>query len=289
MAMESAQPQADRRASATPGDNEPIVTAHSWERGVDGEVVSGEALGDLAQQPGWTVLNDVPWPGRPLANIDHVIIGASGIFVVDTVRWPGKITMTADELRQDGRLRIDAVHGVATAAQAVTFVVPGIDPEVVQPVVCLVRDEWINGRIGDVTIATTQNLVPLVKTRRRLLEADAVDTVAGELRAAFESERERARRGVVPPRTAASHEEPQEVTDHRGARRRIPIVRTIAGVGLVAVVLVKPEVFTPVTDFVSSLVTPDETGTPSDSPSDSPSDTPVKDDKGTDGQEAPAE
>ena len=279
MAMESAQPQADRRASATPDADDLTVTAHSWREGVDSKVPSVEALGDLAQQSGWTVLNDVPWPGRPLANIDHVVIGPSGIFVVDTVRWPGKITMTADELRQDGRLRIDAVHGVATAAQAVTFVVPGLDPEVVQPVVCLVRDEWINGRIGDVTIATTQNLVPLVKTRRRLLDVDAVDTVAHELQAAFESERERARRGVVPPRTAPSREDPQEVTDHRGPRRRIPVVRALAGLGLVAVVLVKPEVFTPVTDFVSNIVSPDRAEPPSDSPSD----------RDTDGEEAPAE
>jgi hypothetical protein len=278
---ESAQPGADRRAAATPDTDEPTVTAHSWERGVEGEVASVEALGDLAEQAGWTVLNDVPWPGRPLANIDHVVIGPSGIFVVDMVRWPGKITMTADELRHDGRLRVDAVHGVATAAQAVTFVVPGLDPEVVQPVVCLVRDEWINGRIGDVTIATTQNLVPLVKTRRRLLDVDAVDTVASELKAAFEGERERARRGVVPHRPAASREEAHQITDHRGPRRRIPVVRTLAGVGLVAVVLVKPEVFTPVTDFVTSIVSPDQS-----EPSDGP---PAKDDKGTGSEDAPAE
>jgi hypothetical protein len=286
MAMESAQPQAERRAHATPGADEPNVSAHSWQKGADGAVATAELLSDLGQQAGWTVLNDVPWPGRPLAVIDHVVIGPSGVFVIDTVRWSGKITMTADELRQDGRLRIDAVHGVATAAQAVTQSVAGIDPEVVQPVVCLVRDEWINGRMGDVTIATTQNLVPLMKTRRTLLEAGAVETVAGELRAAFEAVREQAIRGPVPPRTPAPKEEGKEPTGHRGQRRRIPVFRTLGAVALIAVVVLRPDVLDPVTDFVGGIVNP-EPADPADQPTDDP--TGVQDDISPAREDKPAD
>jgi hypothetical protein len=123
-------------------------------------------------------------------------------------------------------------------------------------VVCLARDEWINGRIGDVTIATTHSLVPLMKTRRTLLTAAAVETVANDLRVAFDAVREQAMRGPVPPRTPAPKDE-TEATGHRGERRRIPILRTLGGVALVAVVILRPDVLDPVKNFVGDIVSTD--------------------------------
>ena len=75
----------------------------------------------------WTVFHDVRWPGRKYANIDHVAVGPSGIFVIDSKNWSGMITIRDNVLRQSGRAREEAVVGAAEAALAVARVTPGGD------------------------------------------------------------------------------------------------------------------------------------------------------------------
>lgn len=48
-----------------------------YERGASGEAATGVALDELATE-GWFALHDVAWPGRPRANIDHVVVGPGG-------------------------------------------------------------------------------------------------------------------------------------------------------------------------------------------------------------------
>ena len=64
------------------------------------------------------MFHDVRWPGRRRANLDHVVVGPSGVFVVDTKNWSGRIEVRVGVLRQDGRSREKAVTGVADAARA---------------------------------------------------------------------------------------------------------------------------------------------------------------------------
>ena len=58
-----------------------LRSAESWERGAEGEVQTARALAQLAAHE-WRVIHDVPWPGRRFANIDHVVVGTGGIFVI---------------------------------------------------------------------------------------------------------------------------------------------------------------------------------------------------------------
>ena len=57
-------------------------SAELWERGADGEHVTAAVLDALPSET-WTVFYDVRWPGRKYANVDHVAVGPSGIFVID--------------------------------------------------------------------------------------------------------------------------------------------------------------------------------------------------------------
>ncbi len=62
----------------------------NYRRGADGEVRIGNALGLLPDE--YNVINDLK---TEFGNIDHVVVGHSGVYVFDTKNWRG--TITADE------------------------------------------------------------------------------------------------------------------------------------------------------------------------------------------------
>ena len=68
---------------------------------------------------GWQVLHDLHWPGRPFANIDHIVVGPGGVFVIDSKNWLGRIDVRDGVLRQNGYRRTEACDGAAQAAAAV--------------------------------------------------------------------------------------------------------------------------------------------------------------------------
>src|SRR3954452_18934163 len=74
--------------------------AEMFERGALGEERTAATLRELPAA--WTALHDVRWPGRRFANIDHIVIGPGGVFVVDSKNWSGNITVSAGVLRQNG-------------------------------------------------------------------------------------------------------------------------------------------------------------------------------------------
>jgi hypothetical protein len=57
------------------------------------ERVSERHLDDVLGNRGFYCLHDCRWPGSSVANIDHVVVGPTGIWVVDDKRMTGKITI----------------------------------------------------------------------------------------------------------------------------------------------------------------------------------------------------
>jgi hypothetical protein len=143
--------------------------ADAWDRGAAGEEATARALALLP--PEWIVLHDVHWPGRRKANIDHVVIGPGGVFVIDSKHWDGNVSVTGDVLRQNGRSREKTVAAVADAALAVTGVI-GQVPAV--PVLCFVRDEPIAGWARDVMVCSTPNVNEMLTSRPPVLHAATI-------------------------------------------------------------------------------------------------------------------
>lgn len=143
--------------------------ADAWERGAAGEEATARALALLP--PEWTVLHDVRWPGRRKANIDHVVIGPGGVFVIDSKHWSGTVSVTGDVLRQNGRSRERVVAAAADAALAVTGVI-GQVPAV--PVICFARDEPIAGWARDVMVCSTANVNEMLTSRPPVLHAATI-------------------------------------------------------------------------------------------------------------------
>lgn len=62
-------------------------TVRAWSSGSIGESAIGRRLDSLSHK-GVMALHDRRIP-RTVANIDHIAIGPSGVFVIDTKRYPG--------------------------------------------------------------------------------------------------------------------------------------------------------------------------------------------------------
>jgi hypothetical protein len=61
----------------------------AWETGLEGEKKIAEVLAELPS--GWWVLHDRRKSSRSPANIDHVVIGPTGVHIIDTKNWAGKV------------------------------------------------------------------------------------------------------------------------------------------------------------------------------------------------------
>jgi Nuclease-related domain len=87
--------------------------ASAWRRGAAGERRTARLLGQLGRQ-GRAVLHDLAVPGSR-ANLDHLVIGPGGVFVIDSKQYRGRL-----QLDPTGRLW----HGrypLAATLQAVSF------------------------------------------------------------------------------------------------------------------------------------------------------------------------
>jgi Nuclease-related domain len=74
----------------------PSEQACTWQRGAQGERRTGRLL-DRLPRDGFVVFHDLAVPGSP-ANVDHLVIGPTGVFVIDSKQWTGSVHQGADGL-----------------------------------------------------------------------------------------------------------------------------------------------------------------------------------------------
>ena len=200
-------------------------SAALWEKGAEGEVAVARALEALPA--GWVVLHDLAWPGRQRANVDHVVIGPGGVFVIDAKNWSGRIEVRDSVLMQSGRRREPAVVSAAEAALAMQRVVP--PPALCMGVLCFVRDELLVGWARDVMVCSTSNLTTMLTSRAHVLSPEDVQGCVDALRPSLGWRSGRAAPPVVPKAAARAR---------RTAKRRrgSPVRALVAGVVLMALV-----------------------------------------------------
>ena len=190
--------------------------AELFDRGAEGERRTARALEQLPAT--WRHLHDVRWPGRPFANLDHVVVGPGGIFVVDSKNWSGRIAVERSVLRQDGRARETAVASAADAGIAVAQLLPWPYAGAVSPVLCFSREDAVSGWVRDVMVCSTQNVALMLQTRPEVLTPAQVDAahelLAKQLRPATASA---AAGGATAGRRTTSGRTPGRATPGRGA------------------------------------------------------------------------
>lgn len=165
----------------------------AWATGAEGEERVASSLGKHVREGVW-VLHDRRIPGSH-RNIDHIAVGASGVWVIDAKRYTGKAQIKRPLLGEaklliNGRDRSMLVDGVARQAQFVTASLAGISPEVpVHPALCFVDTElpmWTTLTFKGVPLLYPRRLAKRINAAGQL-SAEAVDAVWRTLASAFPS------------------------------------------------------------------------------------------------------
>ena len=99
----------------------PSNQARTWQRGGQGERHTARLL-DRLTRDGYVVFHDVAVPGSD-ANVDHLVIGPSGVFVIDSKQWTGEVRQGADGLVWHNHYPLDrTLETVCWAARAISRV-----------------------------------------------------------------------------------------------------------------------------------------------------------------------
>jgi hypothetical protein len=83
----------------------PSGQARAWQHGATGERHTARLLGRLGRD-GYVSLHDLALPDSP-ANLDHVVVGPSGVFVIDSKQWTGHVDQSADGVVWHDHYRLD--------------------------------------------------------------------------------------------------------------------------------------------------------------------------------------
>ena len=155
-------------------------SAGHWEQGSQGELALAE-LSALLGADGYHRLDDRRI-GTSKANIDHVLIGRAGVFVIDAKNWTGELSIDGKSLRQDGRRRDDHLERARDQAVDVATVIEevmGPRQVEVRPVICFTGEARLSARaaIDRVHLVNHEELVPFIRGLEPRLEQSNVDQV----------------------------------------------------------------------------------------------------------------
>jgi hypothetical protein len=116
-------------------------------------------------------------------HVDHVVVGPTGIFSVETKSWRGSVTVEDDDILVNGRLPDRAPLVQATreaAAVQAALRRAGWTTGDVKPVVCFASDTFADGQrtIGTVMVLNAAGATAWIVECPKVLTADDVERVA---------------------------------------------------------------------------------------------------------------
>ena len=126
----AARKAAELRAAAS----RTLEMAEKWEKGADGERATAEALSLLP--PDFVVFHDLVVPGSK-ANVDHLVIGPTGVWLIDSKAYQGELRFADGTL---WRGRFPMRRESATVEWMATEVSRHLDADV-RPVLCFTHAE----------------------------------------------------------------------------------------------------------------------------------------------------
>jgi hypothetical protein len=166
----------------------PSLDAVAWRRGAAGERRTARLLGPL-ERHGWVVLHDLAVPGSR-ANIDHLVIGPAGVFVIDSKQYRGRLRLDASGRLWHGR------YPLAPTLQAVEFEADQAaqilaDPDVVViPIVAVhgAQVPWGKVVTQGVPVVPARRLPSMLRALPSLLGPEHVAALADQARVRFRPE-----------------------------------------------------------------------------------------------------
>ena len=152
----------------------PSPDAVAWRRGAAGERRTARLLGPLERQ-GWAVLHDLALPGSR-ANLDHLVIGPGGVFVIDSKQYRGRLQLDPSGRLWHGRYPLaPTLRAVYFEADQAALVLP--DPGVaVVPIVAVhgAQVPWGKVVIDGVPVVAARRLPSMLRALPAVLGPERV-------------------------------------------------------------------------------------------------------------------
>jgi hypothetical protein len=163
----------------------PSPDAVAWRRGAEGERRTARLL-DPLERHGWAVLHDLAVPGSR-ANIDHLVIGPGGVFVIDSKQYRGRLRLDASgRLWHGGYPLAPALRTVDFEADQAAQVLA--DPDVVVvPIVAVhgAQVPWGKVVMDGVPVVAARRLPSMLRVLPAVLGPERVAVLADQARIRF--------------------------------------------------------------------------------------------------------
>jgi hypothetical protein len=164
----------------------PSADTLAWRHGAEGERRTARLLAPL-ERHGYQVFHDLAVPGST-ANVDHLVVGPTGVYVIDSKRYRGHLRYTGGHLWQGGRTLDRTLETLWWEATQVAETL-GFGPDLhVYPVLCVhvARLSWRRELLVDgIPVLGAAALRPALRVIRQALSPEQVALVAGHIRAGF--------------------------------------------------------------------------------------------------------
>ncbi|WP_420364271.1 UvrD-helicase domain-containing protein [Curtobacterium sp. L3-7] len=135
---------------------------------------------------GYHLLADRRWPGSKTAQVDMVVVGSAGVFIVDTKAWRdvavhnGRITRGQEDVTDDVANLADLAWKTEAALAEI-----GLPPGEVHAVVALAGQKKVHAEVASVDVVGVNDLIAHITKRGRRLSATRVDQLLTAVLAHF--------------------------------------------------------------------------------------------------------
>jgi Nuclease-related domain len=163
----------------------PSSDAVAWRRGAAGERRTARLLARL-ERDGWAILHDLALP-RSRANLDHLVIGSGGVFVIDSKQYRGRLQLDPSGRLWHGRYSLTPIlRAVSWEADRVAQVLP--DPGVVvRPIMAIhgAQVPWGKVVIDGIPVVAARRLPSMLCQLPAVLGPERVANLANQARVRF--------------------------------------------------------------------------------------------------------
>ncbi|WP_156725179.1 nuclease-related domain-containing DEAD/DEAH box helicase [Streptomyces apocyni] len=159
--------------------------ARQWEAASEGERLVAAQLLVLAER-GWRLLVDRRWPGTRTANVDMLLVGPGGVFVIDVKNWRAAPVVTDGRLRAGGEPRDDHAVKLLAVTKAAEGAVAalGLSPVAVQPLMVF-AGQRVDAMLGRIRILGEHEVGSALLSERSRLRGESVRAIADHLERVF--------------------------------------------------------------------------------------------------------
>jgi len=163
----------------------PSPDARAWRRGAVGERRTARLLAGL-ERHGWAVLHDLAVAGSR-ANLDHLVIGPAGVFVIDSKQYCGRLRLDPSGRLWHGRYPLaPTLRAVSFEADQAALVLT--DPDVVVvPIVAVhgAQVPWGKVVMDGVPVVPARRLPSMLRQLPTVLGPERVAGLADQARLRF--------------------------------------------------------------------------------------------------------